>query len=635
MFKRILSVILTLVLLSCPLTVNGATIDAIGTNQFTLTIVNDDTTNIDMSGIEIDVYSSVLSSYDPTSEVSEYTHTYAFSVNTDSRGKVNFTRPSENFLIMIDLSTLPQNTGIDVQTKFYRNNIHDDVLYVTEIDDVILELNEMAENGVSVIAFDKQDDVINAHYTIEETTEKLSTASLLSSSSQILSGKVYIGDFVESYSYEVEYDEEQKMSMVETALKKNSITKTEALNYYIDYFEEYGRSPELYERVSSLTSDSAWFETLSSAQQSDVNVILSAPSYNQEYKVGNFIIRYNSSSSAVPTYIQSVMTALQASDTSLVTGLSLNRPKSNWLGTAKYHVYVTSDSSTSAAYTQPETHLGIRTSYIVIPNITDLTQSLDDFMQGTVAHEYLHAITHDYRSSGELPSWFKEAWADWAAVRVFGIDATDTWRVNNYLDNTWKSLTSNEITYGKFLYPLYIRQVHGGDTTVANVIKNLSSTADVKTAITNALPGSNTFDSIFPAYMRFNYAPKTFYSTYLSGWSDRPFLSSDYPLNGYPNNAGVWNVNPYAAHYREFAVPTGTTYHLDITINLTESSSTFSGKLLMNGSSGVITNWNFTVSGTLVTYSTNIGASYVKGGLMLVDSGNDAVTGYRITIARS
>lgn len=113
-------------------------------------------------------------------------------------------------------------------------------------------------------------------------------------------------------------------------------------------------------------------------------MILSAPSYNQEYKVGNFIIRYNSSSSTVPTYIQSVMTALQAADTSLVTGLSLNRPKSNWLGTAKYHVYVTSDSSTSAAYTQPETHLGIRTSYIVIPNITDLTQSLDDFMQGTV-----------------------------------------------------------------------------------------------------------------------------------------------------------------------------------------------------------------------------------------------------------
>ena len=635
MFKRILSVILTLVLLSCPLTVNGATIDAIGTNQFTLTIVNDDTTNIDMSGIEIDVYSSVLSSYDPTSEVSEYTHTYAFSVNTDSRGKVNFARPSDNFLILIDLETLPKNTGIDVQTKFYRNNIHNDILHVTEIDDVVVELNEMAENGVSVVALDKQDEVINAHYTIEETAEKLSTASLLHSSTQIMSGKVYIGDFVESYSYEVEYSDEQKMLMVETAAEKNSITKTEALNFYIDYFEEHGRSPELYEKVSSLASDSAWFETLSSTQQSNVNVILSAPSYNKEYKVGNFIIRYNSSSSTVPTYIQSVMTAIQAADTSLVTGLSLSRPKSNWLGTAKYHIYVTSEASDSPAYTQPEINLGIRTSYIVIPNITDLSGTLSAQMQGTVAHEYMHAITHDYRRSSELPSWFKEAWADWAAVRVFGIGARDAGRVNNYLNNTYKSLTSDEITYGKFLYPLYIKQIHGGDTTVANVVKNLSSTADVKTAITNALPDGYTFDSIFPAYMRFNYAPKTFYSTYLSGWSDRPFLSSDYPLNGYPNNAGVWNVNPYAAHYREFAVPTGSTYHLDITINLTESSSTFSGKLLMNGSTGVITNWNFTVSGTLVTYSTNIGASYVKGGLMLVDSGNDAVTGYRITIARS
>lgn len=55
-------------------------------------------------------------SYFATLEVSEYTHTYAFSVNTDSKGKVIFTRPSENFLIMIDLATLPENTGNEVQT---------------------------------------------------------------------------------------------------------------------------------------------------------------------------------------------------------------------------------------------------------------------------------------------------------------------------------------------------------------------------------------------------------------------------------------------------------------------------------------------------------------------------------------
>lgn len=47
--------------------------------------------------------------------------------------------------------------------------------------------------------------------TIEETTEKLSAASLPRSSTYILSGKVYIGDFVESYSYEVEYCDEQKI----------------------------------------------------------------------------------------------------------------------------------------------------------------------------------------------------------------------------------------------------------------------------------------------------------------------------------------------------------------------------------------------------------------------------------------
>lgn len=103
MLKRILSVILILVFLSFPLTANGASVDMISTSRFTLSISHNNSTSMDLSGIHIDVYSSILSSYDPTSDVSEYTHTYAFSVDTDSSGKVDFTRPSENFLIIVDL----------------------------------------------------------------------------------------------------------------------------------------------------------------------------------------------------------------------------------------------------------------------------------------------------------------------------------------------------------------------------------------------------------------------------------------------------------------------------------------------------------------------------------------------------
>lgn len=166
------------------------------------------------------------------------------------------------------------------------------------------------------------------------------------------------------------------------------------------------------------------------------------------------------------------------------------------------------------------------------------------------------------------------------------------------------------------------------------MIKNLATTANVDLAISNALPSGVTFQSIFPDFMGYNYAPKYFYTTYANGWSNRPYISSSYTLDGYPFDTYGGNVNSYAAHYREFLVPATRPYNLDITIRLLNNSGSLSGKLHMNGVGGVVTEWDFTTSGSLVTYSTTIGVTYIKGGMSITNTGANQ-TGYHITITRN
>ena len=64
----------------------------ITTNMFELALYADDSlkssqNKVDLSGIKVDVYSSELTDFDEESSFSEFTHNYAFSVYTDSRGQ--------------------------------------------------------------------------------------------------------------------------------------------------------------------------------------------------------------------------------------------------------------------------------------------------------------------------------------------------------------------------------------------------------------------------------------------------------------------------------------------------------------------------------------------------------------------
>ncbi len=562
----------------------------ITTNMFELALYADDSlkssqNKVDLSGIKVDVYSSELTDFDEESSLSEFAHNYALSVYTDSRGIVQFSRPSDEMLILIDVATLPQNTGIAISTKFYRKDIAQDKLPVSKVDKIVIEKDFASENDYYVNAYNEEGTRINVEYSLTESRSEVANDK------RTVCLEARVGDLTETYEYTIPV---RTNNTIEVQCVKN---------------------------IDELLVDRS------------VTDSLGPDDFTKHKSFGHFIIYYNSSSDTTPLFISSLASALQEADTSLVNGLSLNRPRTNSQGTLRYEVYVTDMvyGTGSPAVCSLNVENGTRVSNITFYGITNLNNALTLKQQGTAAHEYMHAIIHTY--SGNVPSWFHEGWAHWSKVRVTGIDSLQDTSVDDYLSITYKSFFGEEHCYGKMLMPLYIEQNYGV-TAVANSIKNLANTTSATSAISNALPSGVTFQSIFPNFMGYNYAPNYFYDTYLDSWSDHPYITWNYPLNGYPNDAYGGNINSYAAHYREFDVPTSGSYNLDITIRITDNPMSLSGRIHMTSNTGVVTNWSLSSGYTLVTYSTTIGVPYNQGAISITNTSNNQ-TSYHITIARS
>ncbi len=649
MKKSLLSLLLVMTLLiTGVLSVSGASFsDKASDSQFTLQFVLNDE-NIGMkklvlSNIKIDVYSSEQTAFDSKSNITEFTHSYVYSVYTNSKGSINFTKPSDNFLILVDVTTLPQSTGIDKQTVFYHADQKNDIITISSISDISIKYDETAENGITVNALNKNGQIINADYSISGSTFVESQKSLLSEDTFEIEGNVTIGDIVKPYEYEKKYDTVQRLDYVINAAEENEISKSEALNFYLERCSEEGPSTELITQIVKIYEDQSFFEQLPEEVQTSAMALLAGPTYTTHRTFplnptssDYFVIHYEGngrSSTSTPTYVTQLMTALTTSRTSLVTNLSLLQPKTT---TGRYDVYVSTASNSNQAVTSCYSD---KTSYLTMYN-ANLDSSLTVYEQGTAAHEYFHAITNTYRSVGEISLWFCEAFANWAGVRVYGKNTLNITAINAFLNTTYSPLTSttNNRHYGEALLPLYIKQNHGGDTAIKNIVNQLSTTSNEFTAITNGM-SSGTFDSMFPMFCQANYKPITSYTESTSSWNSSPYISQSFSLSGYPNNAGIYTVDKTACHYMNLDVPSsGSNYKLDVTINITSgTASNLKCRLVMTGrSSGTPTGWAMNTSGTLVTYSTTMSpTTYSKACVLLPNISTSQQVSYKLTVARS
>ena len=458
----------------------------------------------------------------------------------------------------------------------------------------------------------------------------------------ILQGEENYYNYIETRRNDIiaEYNADNAAVYIMKAVEGKKLDKINALGELISLYNQYGKSINIVCAMSTLMDDPYFSQNISDEQSEIIREILSTPTYNKTYISGNFEIRYNSTSNSTPVYIISLMNALTTIETSFITDLSLNRPQSSIL-THRYHFYVTSDydSNSNPAATFFGFTSGFRTSYSVFYGIqdADLNSSLTTYEKGTAAHEYMHAINHNYFNLLYLDSWFKESWANWAALIKYGISTIPDYAVNAYLSNTNYPLTSNNFidNYGKVLLPMFIRQNYGGDSTVAEVIKKLPISGDAITAIGNALPGDSvTLNSIFADFMRYNYSPKYFYTTHSNGWNDRPLISGNYSSSYSSFTASNQYLDTLSAKYYEFDIPSVGIYRYNIIVNA--GTSTITGKLMLSYDSGYATNTSLG-SGTYLEENINISSSaYSKGCIMIVNTDSLNATGnITITVTRT
>ncbi len=140
--------------------------------------------NIDLSGIEIDVYSAQVAFADNATGYVEYDEEFAFTVKTGEDGIVNFVKPSQAFSITIRLETLPQNLGIDNHTKFFTAEAKSYQAVLSEIAEVNISHSSgefvpcmYDKNGNAVYA-DAKTEVINngrkTLYSVDAENKRIS-----------------------------------------------------------------------------------------------------------------------------------------------------------------------------------------------------------------------------------------------------------------------------------------------------------------------------------------------------------------------------------------------------------------------------------------------------------------------------
>lgn len=654
MKKRIISCFLVLLILSTFIFNVSAINYHSNFGVFTGTVAADTANQgTSLENIKIDIYSSTLDQQDDSLGLKGYAHEYVFSIYTDADGSFSFTKPSFEFLIIIDINSLPDGYGIEKGTCFYKHGESNDTFLLRTISDVSVKYNPIYDNCVEVSVVTSDRTTVLAPYSISVSDNRLSLKSL-SSETYTLTGNVSCSVKSLNFSFEVPFD---SMAYIGEAITAQKISATDAMNLLTEKIRNAPDTTTLSQAIfaaQALSNNPTTYSKISKESYNAFRAATSAPSYISEgvYPSNSstpFRIHYESNGlTSTPSFVTDVYNHLITTRNNLVVTKNFLEPSSNSSSTYM-DVYITSAEHTDGAPAVSYSNSN-GTAYIVIYNISNLSQTLQLTLKGTISHEYFHCIQNTYRFIGATPGWINESFANWAKITVSGKDSLAASTVNRYLDYTYMSLDDNGSiadgtsgrNYGAVLFPLYLDQYLGGYSTIKKVIEYFGNNAPTSNsnlyainAITSALSSQNSnFATFFAACAAANYTPKTSYDAALTGWRTAPFISNNYTTTSYPNSGGPYSVNYLAMHYQNFTLPTTGSYSIDFTVNFTGGVVSESRcKLLLTGrSSGNIIERTMTQSSNLYTYSlTSDGSIYSKACIMPVNVGYSTSLSYRLT----
>lgn len=591
--KTFLIVIILLALVPFLVVANAST--KIEQHDFEVCFISRDF--VSLSNIKIDVYNAYVDDIDDGGTYI-YGHSLMYSTYSNYRGKAYLNKPSDKFLIVIDLATLPQEYGIEKNSYFIEEG--------NEIIVDVLKVDSIKYEGNDLIFYSIDEKKLLLDYTTQVKNDDLHKNDVIFSDKIVLKTEVDYGRKV-AINKEIDVSNYTQKEKVDYLYNKGLISNSIRIDKYCDIlinkeFEGLHCLNDLFEEIQAYKKDN---DNIPFILGNKIDYVLdengglrSRPNTNKSYSSTNFKIHYrstycdDSTAQAVASYMEGLRT--------LFIGNYFQTPILEFLST-RYHIYLTGESNGNTLGSCFMTTSNKTTaSYIVIYGFDN---SLTTDIQTTLSHEYFHAIQNSYNSTS---NWFKEAAAEWAGLFGTG-DQTQfvDWMECMYLTSAsycnFAESIYNSLGYETAFFALTLDECYCGAETLAGIydeIGDLSqnySFSDLTDAI-DAYLGDAGFDDTFEdavvrAYVRLSQPYYLFDSLTGDNKTDAPHSS----MNTI-NTTFTELLEPYSGSlYRIRCSGTGT-YRITATIGMSgyPFTASYVRRTTSNGTNNYYAYYKFT-----------------------------------------
>jgi len=548
--------------------------------QFVLTLDCSDE-NVDLSDIAIDVYTASLAYAEDESGYYEFEETLSFSVAPNADGTVVFTRPSEYFSLTVQTNSLPEGYGVSEHTKFF---FPEDAEYGVKISEICFADVELSQaNALVPKLYDADGNIVYANASFEVLDKKeeytIDLADCMISHDQTIeitaSNKEYVIEKTLTYKYFDEIDKENYLysNGLETqedyiANLNQILSNRKSLTYdiqeeYFDWLEEM----LLWNNMSSTTG--CCVEDTASPFATETTDWITDTKFgcNASVNEGRLVVYYNSNNitEAVAT---AVLNTFVDADDLFCEQWGMPEPATVNAGVlSPYMVYLGRDGNYGTTY-----YSGNYSYILIDEDIANriYSEGTSGEATGVVAHEYMHAIMHEYgvRSDKVNGIWMHESFATWAGAR-FNSEYAETrdFRVKKYFSTPWLSLTYfgdsgttlSDRHYGTCVFPMYIYN-RMGVSAIDKIYRACARSNNVLDGIASGLNDAGY--SLTDAYIGSTVANWTIKDTYdLWGQPNCGKIST------YPASSDQETLEPLGCTYTKFSVSSGQTATLTVTIN--------------------------------------------------------------------
>lgn len=523
--------------------------------------------DVPLAGIRADVYRKVNVVYH-TDKLSTWEREFVCSATSDQKGSLSFEKPDGPFVVVLDLSTLPEGTGVRKSMLLYTPDCASDTVEIHSVASVepcfvYGRLNfdfKSAENENLLVDFE-----VTSHHVMEVGNAAAEKSALSIEEASISctirhEGEVSVNGTPFSYCLEKEYTGLDKLQYVSLLSEEAVISAEEQAEMLCDILQRNGTKSISQDLIAKL--DAIKNSTVNPELRQKLNTVLAKAAGDSiiddpdtlQYVERTYICDGQNCSEGGVHHLRVYYctSTCSLSNASLVADELLDVFE-YFIGDLQFRCPPSSDNLTfipdignsfcvilSSSISLGVTYsAGGQHSYMVVNPATISTLRY----QTILAHEFQHSIQYQYHlTAGSKETWWKEACANWAAMlyadEILGDLSTRYYEfkdgIRAYLNSTEQSLMYNDgnISVREYsaLLPILLYQAGGGPSAIrrtyeqVRVLRNTSasfSNAQIFSAIGTIMGPRYTLRDVLEMFGNYNYIYFSYY-TWLRGasWPD-------------------------------------------------------------------------------------------------------------------